>query len=350
MPLLLPVRRFQQTISSTLPPQSRWGMLQWVLARPLCRFQTFNFAQVPSKNRAQALTLELAQWTPFAKTSYYIGWNNTQALVWGWDSDKTNQAVTSQGLNPRRIHVLPETVLQRPVPSGLVLTRCLEGFEGQLWRQGQLERSRWWPTVPQPDEWLVFQRDAGIAPTDQQTTPPVARSSELQLQAWLPELSAGVTDRAIRMERLVVAVVTLGLLLPTFWFSFSWYKLQQSSSLLQAQVSQLRVQVAPLTEARAEALDYLSRITALRAINTFPDQLALMASVSQALPKDGSFLKDWDFQSGQLKITINAKADISTTTLISALQQTGIFREAKALPGRDPKSVTFQMDVVGNSS
>jgi Tfp pilus assembly protein PilN len=348
MPLRLPVRRFQQISHTTLAPSSRWGTLQWVLARPLCRFQGFNLAQVPAKNRAQALALELAQWTPFAKTSYYIGWRGAQALVWAWDTDKTSQAIEAQGLNSQRVRFFPETVLQSAVPSGLVLTHCLEGYEGQLWQQGHLERSRWWPAVPQPEEWLMFQRDAGIAPTEQQNHPPAARSAELQPQAWLPERGAGNHDQAIRTERLVLASVSLVLLLPTLWYSFSWYKLQQSSSLLEAQVSQFQVQVAPLAQARSQALDYLSRITALRAINPYPHQLTLMASVSQALPKDGSYLKDWEFQSGQLKITINAKADLSTTTLISALQQVSAFREVKALPGRDPKSVTFQMDVIGN--
>ena len=348
MPLRLPVRRFQQTISTTKAPPNRWGLLQWVLARPLCRFQTFNLAQVPAKSRAQALALELAQWTPFAKTSYYIGWHGAQALAWGWDTDKTSQAIAAQGLNPQKVRVIPETVLQNAVPEGLVLTRCLEGYEGQLWHQGHLDRSRWWPAVPQPEEWLMFQRDAAIAPADQQSHAPAVRTTEFQPQAWLPESRAGNADQALQIERLVTAVAALLLLLPTLWFGLDWYKLQQSSSLLQARVSQLQTQVAPLAQARGQALDYLSRITALRAIKPYPDQLTLMASVSQALPNDGSSLTNWEFQAGQLKITINAKTDISTTALISALQQAGAFREVKALPGRDPKSVTFQMDVLGS--
>ena len=48
------------------------------------------------------------------------------------------------------------------------------------------------------------------------------------------------------------------------------------------------------------------------------------------------------------KMTITSQSDISATFLIGLLQQAGPFRDVKALPGRDPKSVTFQLDVIGS--
>ena len=101
-------------------------------------------------------------------------------------------------------------------------------------------------------------------------------------------------------------------------------------------------------QARGQALDHLMRINTLRALAKYPGQLALMAKVAGVLPQDKSYLKDWDFQAGQLKITIASTSDISTTFLIGVLQQAGPFRDVKALPGRDTKSVTFQMDITGN--
>jgi hypothetical protein len=74
-----------------------------------------------------------------------------------------------------------------------------------------------------------------------------------------------------------------------------------------------------------------------------------MATVAQALPKDNSYLKDWSFLAGQLKVTLSSKADLSTTQHIAALQTVGAFRDVKALPGPDPKNVTFQMDITANA-
>lgn len=342
----MPVRRFFHGSEKTETPQNRFGAVQWILARPMYRFQRFDLAQIPPKNRSQALRLELAQWTPFANSDYYVGWQGSHALVWGWDADKVQQAVVAQGLKPKRARILPESVLQSPLNNGLRVIRCREGFEGQLWHDGQLERSRWWPQLPELAEWLMFQRDAGIPPNDQQahSPPPCARS--LNARPWLNEAgSAG--DQIMQRERLVIALGILLLSAPSFWYGFSLYKLQLATEQLLAQQEKLQRKAEPIMQARLQAQDYLDRINELRAVAPYPEQLALMARVAQVLPPDRSYIKDWDFQSGQLKITINSAGDISTTTLVGVLQRAGSFRDVKALPGRDPKSVTFQMDVIG---
>lgn len=343
----LPVRRFFQGTERTDTPQIRFGTLQWVLARPMYRFQLFDLAQVPPKNRAQALRLELAQWTPFTDSDYYVGWHGQQALVWGWDADKVKQAIVAQGLKPQRVRILPESVLQTPLQDGLCLARCHEGYEGQLWREGQLERSRWWPQLPTQDEWLMFQRDAGILPGEQLAQTPAPRGNPLNLQPWVNQTGSS-GDKAIQLERLIIALGILLLLLPTFWYGFGLFKAQRSSAQLHDQQAQLQREAEPIIQARSQSLDYLARIDTLRALAPYPGQLALMAKIAEALPRDSSYIKDWDFQSGQLKITITSVSDISTTMLIGVLQQAGPFRDVKALPGRDSKSVTFQMDVIGN--
>lgn len=342
----LPVRRFLQGTEKTETPQNRFGALQWILSRPLYRFQAFDLAQVPAKNRAQALRLELAQWTPFTSSDYYVSWHGQQALVWCWDSDKVNRAIAAQGLKPQRARILPETTLQTPAEDGVVLSRCQEGFEGQLWRKSQLEHSRWWQQLPTQDEWLMFQRDTGIPPDQQQNQPPAARVSPLNPLPWLNE-TGSASGQGIQLERLIMALGVLLLLAPTFWYGFSSYKLQRSISQLHDQQAKLQREAEPVIQARRQALDYFSRISSLRALDPYPEQLALMAKIAEALPNDKSHLKDWDFQSGQLKITLTSSGDISTTSLIGVLQQTGLFRDVKALPGRDPKSVKFQMDVIG---
>jgi Tfp pilus assembly protein PilN len=346
MPFRFPVRRFLQGTDKTETPTNRFGTLQWVLTRPMYRFHTFDLTQVPAKNRSQALSLELAQWTPFANSDYYVGWLGQQALVWGWDTDKIKLALTAQGLKPQRVRILPETVLQTPFQDGLCLSRCHEGYEGQLWRKSHLEHSRWWPQSPTPQEWLMFQRDAGIPPNEQQNQLPAPRVSPLTATPWVNQ-QGSADNKAIQLERIIFALGAVLLLAPTFWYAFSLYKVQQSTAQLQDQQAQLKREVEPITKARSQALDYLARINMLRTVAPYPEQLSLMATITQVLPQDKSYLKDWDFQSGQLKITVTSPSDISTTNLIGLLQQAGSFRDVKALPGRDPKNVTFQMDVIG---
>ena len=340
----LPVRRFVHCTDKIDSPTTRVGSPQWVLSRPLYRFRRFNLAQVPAKNRDQALRLELGQWTPFARSDYYVSWHAEHALVWGWDADRVVQAQRSKGLKPTR--ALPETVLHSPQPDGLALVTCIEGCEGQLWRQGKLEHSRWWAQPPSAEEWLMFQRDAAIASAQQQAAPVAAQGAVLNATPWVNE-SRGVSTSGLQLERLAYALGVLALSTPTLWYAASMVKLQQGTAALREQQNQLQAEAEPLLQARSEALAYQARAATLTALDRYPNQLELMAKVAQALPKDKSFVKEWDFQAGQLKVTVSAPNDLSTTAMIGLLERAGPFRSVKALPGRDTKNVTFQMEVTG---
>ena len=340
-----PVRRFFQQTEKIVTPQLRFGTLQWVLARPLYRFQRFNLTQVPAKNRPQALQLELAQWTPFANSNYYIGWQGQQALVWGWDADKVEQSIAAQGLNLRRVKILPESVLQTSAENGLCLIRCQEGFEGQFWCEGYLERSRWWAQMPELDEWIMFQRDTGVASSEQQNRLPAPKNNLLNTQPWIAENSSA-ESHGIKLEKLIIYLSCFILWLPTFWFGFELYKVQQSAGLLHDQLVQLKRETEPILNARTQAQDSLARINALRAISPYTEQLTLMAKIAEILPQ-GGYIQHWDYQSGLLKITLSSTHDISVTNLIGVLQQAGGVGDVKALPSNDPKNITFQMSVLG---
>ena len=344
MHLRLPLRRFIQDSQKTEPARARWGRLQWVLARPLYRFARFDLSQVPAKSRPQALQLELAQWTPFTQSAYYIGWHAAQALVWAWDHTATQAAILAQGLKPARVTVIPETLLQQPQTLGLHLRCGLEGFEGQLWQHSQLTHSRWWAQPPSAEQWLMFQRDAGTPPEQQQNQPITPQPSPMGTKAWLNAANAG-QNTANLLPSMAAALAALLLLAPTLWYGLSLYQLQNITAQLQAQKAQLQTAAQPIAQARSEALDHQARITALRALNTYPGQISLMAQFGQALPADKSSVKEWDFSVDQLKATITSPAGMASTNLISLLQQAGPFLEVKALPVRDPQSITFQMQV-----
>ncbi len=343
MPLRFPVRRYIQSTEKTQAPSTRFGSVQWVLARPLYRFHVIDLAQVPAKNRPQALQLELSQWTPYSNSGYYVGWNGPQALVWAWDAEKVGAAIAGQNLKPARVDVLPESLLQIPLHSGPCVARCIEGFEGQLWRSGKLQNSRWWPQAPSAQDWLLFQRDAGLPPDEQLNEAPTARGGELTQNRWLS--ATGQADTALMGEQMAYAALALLLLAPTFWYGSQWFKMQAAVAHLAQQKQQMQSEAAPIAQARSQALNDQLRSNALSKLSPYPEQLSLMAKLAQTLPQDKSFLKDWDFQAGQLKFTITSVADISATAVISLIQQAGPFRDVKALPGRDPKSVTFQMEV-----
>jgi len=344
----VPLRRFLHLTDNIKTPEKRFGILQWVLSRPMYRFQRFDLTQVPEKNRAQALQLELAQWTPYLKSDYFVGWHGHYALAWCWDADKVQQAIVAQGLKLKQTRILPESVLRTPLENGLSLSPCLEGYEGLQWHDAQLVRCRWWPQLPSSDEWLMFQRDAGISPSQQQTQQPSPSASALNMEPWVSEVASTI-GQAQRIERLIIAATAMLLLFPTIWYSISLYKVRVSSAQLSEQRLRLQNEVEPIALARRQALDHLARINELRTLESHPRQLVLMERLAQVLPPDNTYVRDWDFQQGKLTVTIKSDKNIATTNLIGILQQAGPFQEVKALPGKDSKSVTFEMTVVSDT-
>ena len=55
--------------------------------------------------------------------------------------------------------VIPETVLRTlQITDTVLLIQCLDGVEGQIWQNNLLVGSRWWAQIPEPKEWINFQR------------------------------------------------------------------------------------------------------------------------------------------------------------------------------------------------
>jgi Tfp pilus assembly protein PilN len=209
-----------------------------------------------------------------------------------------------------------------------------------------LERSRWWAELPSAQDWLSFQRDAGIAPAEQQDQSPVARNAVLRDAPWLRQ-SESAAGLASELERPLMALAVLCLLAPGLWFGLRLYQVQENIDRLTTQQAQLQAQASPIMEARSQALDHLARIQALQALERGPAPLALMTRVAEVITDKALNLKEWNFAGQQLTITLSASTELASTPVIDKLQQAGPFSDVKALPGRDPKTAVFQMKVQG---
>src|SRR5690606_36537450 len=62
---------------------------------------------------------------------------------------------------------IPETLLRaKPAGDGPRLLAMMRGVEGQVWREGGLRASQWWPAPPDAATWRRFLRAAGLATGD----------------------------------------------------------------------------------------------------------------------------------------------------------------------------------------
>jgi hypothetical protein len=130
------------------------------------------------------------------------------------------------------------------------------------------------------------------------------------------------------------------------WYGSQLIKLKAAISDLGAELETLNLQAGPIIEARGQALEALSRVKTLQAADPYPDQLNLLAKVAESLPKDGAYLREWEFLNGKLKLLIASPNKMASSDYIKRLQSFGVFKNVQASPGNDPANLVVSMEVV----
>lgn len=346
--LLARTKRYKQLLDSVSVPDNGFGRNVWVLSRPLYRYVRFDLKSVPKPQRSQALALQIRQWSPFGRTGWYLLWDQDDAMVLAWDAERVEEAMLAAKLAPNSASIVPETLLHERQENGAFLLSCLDGVEGQVWRNRSLIGNRWWPKMPAGEEWFNFQRDAGSPPESQVSKVPEApRPLHWEEAPWGKSVAqSGVAIYGEKVEAWFVPFIALCLFALTMWYGAQWIKLKAANTTRTAELETFNLQAAPIVAARNQALESLGRINGLLALDSFPNQLILLGKVAEVLPKDGPYLKEWEFLNGKLKILIASPNKLVTSEYIKLLQSAGFFNNIQAASASDPYNLTLNMDVL----
>ena len=342
----LPSKRFNQRLGAVDRPANRIGSAQWVLSRPLYHFRRFDLKHVPRAQRSQALRLQIRQWSPSANPGQYVVWDQHHALVWAWDADRLNAELSAQRLKSASTRVIPESLLHPPLVSGWRLVACLDGIEGQFWQDRYPIQSRWWPKAPTASEWLNFQRDTGASAGHNEPIPTPQVPTWLK-QPWAKSVDLRQSDnQTLAHEGLLIGCATLLLAGLTTWEAIELIKTRQSIAQLNAQVEEVDRNARPLLDARRQSMESLARVKTLEATNPFPPQLTLLAEVSKLLSDDSSYLNEWDYQNGRLKVIIASPNKVSSSSFVKRLQDVGWFANVQAASSNDASALALTMDTL----
>ncbi len=234
-------------------------------------------------------------------------------MAWLWELREGE--TESPGLFTRTI---PESVLIPPPASTEPLCRLVtvaEGCEGQAWRHGILESSRWWSRVPEAGEWALFQRAAGMAPNPGAPQPekiplsgrPWARS---KIRLWV-ELQ--------RHETLWVAAIFAILLAVIVVQGVGLLRWTGALGGVQNRLVAVTGQARPLLQARRRALFAQAQIAALRKRLMAPAQDALLYGVAKRLAP-GVQIVSWTYQNHALQFTLRAPGTLDPSYYVKAFQ------------------------------
>jgi hypothetical protein len=339
-------RLYLHRIAQTDEPSGSRGRRYWVVSRALCRF--FTVAALPdtaSGRQLDALQLQIERLSPFAETGSHVHFAGEAIDLWLWDARAASEAAAAVGADLRRFTVVPETAMHPP-GDGVRLVECLDGVEGQCWEDGRLAASRWWPAHPDDRSWVLLQRGASVGPERMLSEPPPAVSLPWLTRPWTTGAGQGFAGLGNFDVRLGVAAAAIALLVGYAYLGAEWLRLGADIAGVEQEIAATVATLGPITRARAAALANETAIERLELLDRYPSQLAVMALVTDILPKNGAHFTRWSYDRGQLEVTVSAAQPLDATFYVRALDRISRFRAVSAERAGNDNSLRIRLTVV----
>jgi len=307
-----------------------WGTQTIALPRGRCRFKWFRLASVPAPERLAALRLQALGWQPFENNDYGLVLQGGEGLAIAWDRSLATEELATAGYVAKRSRLVPETLLRVPHDDGVLLVRCGEGVEGQIWRAGALTASRWWAVLPGEDEWRLFLH-AGAATPEELASPLPNRAEDVPLsnKPWTAVygIDHSVDSRLVRLEKRALAAGALVLLVGVGAIARQewdvWRQLQQR----RADMAELRESAAVALKSRDQALAKIERVGKFAAVLNEPLPLEVLGHVNDMLGKSGVLLREFELTGNKLRLGLQLGPQISRAALVRDLQAGSWFQD-----------------------
>lgn len=242
-------------------------------------------------------------------------------MAWAWDQEAFERRCQAAGL-PHHGRILPEALFLPSGQNGGHLQRCAEGVEGRVWNKGELTTARWWPSPPDDQTWLNFQRGAGLAAEEQRA---MAETDVISDADWLPapwakpRTQASLLGRHDNHIRVALAVCALGLILYTAMLGKDIMAIHGRVEKLELRDKELTEIAGPVAEAKRQALDSLGTLTALTTMVARPDILAFLAYLGDRIPGNDSRLHELQWNGKHVRMLLQPSPDVSRSAYVQAL-------------------------------
>lgn len=310
------------------------------LSRSQCHRLTLDLKGISRRMAASSIGLQLGHITGLSSPGYAWRLDGVRAEIWYWE-EKAQAA--PQGEQAPTL-ACPEVLLRPPLPDGLHLLRCQQGFEALRLVQGHAYRSRWFAQLPSPGAWQHFVQDAGVDPARHAL--PEAQTLALH---EAPQRGWSIHSSLVRpvggKTWAALAALALG---GAVFFAFLGYSLK-----LSYQVQTVRHEYSALALQSAESLKLQQELDAQRkplaAIANFQPktlQFRLMARLAEA----GFFnettkvsLQEWEYRNNRIRIQFSVPAEgFALSQFLESIEKLGLFKDVRLLSGTPPLSVAIQ--------
>ncbi len=242
--------------------------------------------------------------------------NRKLAGLWTWPLPEQS---SDEYLAAKPTSSIPETLTRQSMQDGRRLVQCLEGVEGQVWEDGCLMASRWWPGAPSQSQWVTFLRSARLKTDEISLEPP--RVVEVPWRTNLP-FARGAVDAvqvfATPMHLLVAVGVIFGALLVYNGVQYTRYT--QTLKNLQAQVIARKEVVSDVLKERNKAVLNLRSIEKMGGIGSSTALLYGLAGTLEKIEGDGLEIVKLTLLDNQLGVRIKGEPENDGASLVKELE------------------------------
>lgn len=218
---------------------------------------------------------------------------------------------------------LPETLARIPLQDGIRLVQCLQGFEGQVWKSGDLLASRWWPIYPNERAWQTFLR---VVDVDLETLPGVPEAQDIPFRTDLPLFDFNTdspTDllspaRVLKWGGIVFTIY--GAILGGRYLHYNFIKHQTETKLKSVSAS-----AAKVLSQRRRAFANMKTAQRFNALQENGQILRAISALATVLGREPVQILSMKFTSGDVEIRLKGQLSKNIPDLVGALEAQDVF-------------------------
>ena len=294
------------------------------MPRAECHYRRMDFSALPARQRQSAAAIAVRRLEPTSQARSHVAWVGGFAHIWTW-------AAPDPGIEPET-RWIPESLLKAPpLVDGPRLVRAIRGVEGQVWREGQMQASQWWPERPTNEEWHRFLRFTGMASGALLDTP-APLDMPWQDAPW-GDARRGFRTSPASLERVAWMLGLGGLALVLGWQLAVQMKWSTAQTQLETRTNALRTSAARLLSARERAYAASSAIAEYRRLQWATNDYVLMADIDASLP-DEARLIGWQREGVKLKAGVRTE-DADPRHFIAAFTKHPVLSQLQAAPAAE---------------
>ncbi len=221
---------------------------------------------------------------------------------------------------------LPESLAREGCKEGVRLVQCLDGVEGQVWNEGFLSASRWWPKEPGQRQWQAFMRVAFLGEGDE--LPPQPAVITVPFRRNLPVLAFD-RDRLAHLASPMNVVVGGALVFAVinFYQGAQYARHTVRTAQLDDKIAALSQSSALILSDRRKAL---ANMAAARQFDVLGDKNGIMYGLdglAHVVAQYDVVIRSANLQSGNLEILLFGQPDISGPSLVASLESIAVLSD-----------------------